>query len=559
VTGGAVQAAEERPEAHQSAWAPLRYGLFRRLWTAQLASNVGTWMQNVGAVWLMGSLTGSPALVALVQTATTLPIFLFGLPAGALADIVDRRRLLLVTQTWMLLCATALGVLAAVDLVTPAVLLILTFAIGTGVALNQPAWQAIQPELVPRQDFAQAVALGGVSINVGRAAGPAIGGAIVAAAGPEYVFLANAASFLGVLAVLLTWRREPRSTPLPAEHVVGAVRAGLRYARHAPSLRAVLVRTGLFIIPASAITALLPVVARSELGLGAEGYGLLLTAFGGGAVLAAAVLPRLRAREPLDLIVAGSSVVLGVVVLGVALLSSSGVIAAVLVVGGLAWLLAISSLNVSVQYSLPGWVRARGLAVYLLLFGGGTAAGSALWGVLADLVGTTIALSAAAAALAVGAAGAVRYRLGISERLDLRPSLHWPEPTVVADLRPGQGAVLVTVEYRVRPDSAEEFAALMRRIERMRRRTGAAVWGLYQDSSDPGRFVENFVVESWDEHLRQHARVTESDRRLEQQRNALLVAGTSPRVRHHISAYGHSGDVDVLNAPMPASDELADE
>jgi len=558
VTGGAAQAVEERREA-RSAWAPLRHGLFRRLWAAQLASNVGTWMQNVGAVWLMGSLTGSPALVAMVQTATTLPIFLFGLPAGALADIVDRRRLLLVTQAWMLVCATALGVLATVDLVTPAVLLALTFAIGTGVALNQPAWQAIQPELVPREDFAQAVALGGVSINVGRAAGPALGGAIVAAAGPEYVFLVNAASFLGVLAVLLTWKREPRSTPLPAEHVVGAVRAGLRYARHAPSLRAVLVRTGLFIIPASALTALLPVVARDHLGLGAEGYGLLLTAFGGGAVLAAVALPRLRAREPLDLIVAVASVVLGLVVLAVALLESPGVMAAVLVVGGLGWLLAIASLNVSVQYSLPGWVRARGLAVYLLLFGGGTAAGSALWGVIAGAAGTKVALGAAAAALVVGAAGAFRYRLGISERLDLRPALHWPEPAVVADVRPGQGAVLVTVEYEVPTASAEEFAALMRRIERMRRRTGAAGWGLYQDSSDPGRFVENFVVDSWDEHLRQHARVTESDRRLEEQRNALLVPGTSPRVRHQISAYGRGGDIDLIAAPLASGDDLSDE
>ena len=558
MTGGAAQAVEERREA-QSAWAPLRHGLFRRLWAAQLASNVDTWMQNVGAVWLMGSLTGSPALVALVQTATTLPIFLFGLPAGALADIVDRRRLLLVTQTWMLVCATALGVLATVDLVTPAVLLALTFAIGTGVALNQPAWQAIQPELVPREDFAQAVALGGMSINVGRAAGPALGGAIVAAAGPEYVFLVNAASFLGVLAVLLTWKRERRSTPLPAEHVVGAVRAGLRYARHAPSLRAVLVRTGLFIIPASALTALLPVVARDHLGLGAEGYGLLLTAFGGGAVLAAAALPRLRAREPLDLIVAVASVVLGLVVLAVALLESPGVMAAVLVVGGLGWLLAIASLNVSVQYSLPGWVRARGLAVYLLLFGGGTAGGSALWGVIAGAAGTKVALGAAAAALVVGAAGAFRYRLGISERLDLRPALHWPEPTVVADLHPGQGPVLVTVEYEVPTASAEEFAVLMQRIERMRRRTGAVGWGLYQDSSDPDRFVENFVVDSWDEHLRQHARVTESDRRLEEHRNALLVPGTSPRVRHHISAYGRGGAVDVLHAPMAAGEDLSTE
>ena len=559
MTGVDASAASELRGGRRSAWAPLGHPLFRRLWAAQLASNVGSWMQNVGAVWLMGSLSGSPALIALVQTATSLPVFLLGLPAGALADILDRRRLLLVTQAWMLVCATALTVLAVLDLVTPAVLLGLTFALGAGVALNQPAWQAVQPEIVPREDFAQAVTLGGVSINLGRAAGPALGGAVVAAAGPEYVFLANAVSFLGVLAVLVLWRRAPRSTPLPAERVFGAVRAGLRYARHAPALEAVLVRTVLFVLPASSILALLPVVARQELGLGAQGFGLLLTAFGGGAVLAASLLPRLRRRAPLDMIVAAASLALAVVVLCLALSSLAALVAAALVAGGLAWLLAISSLNVAAQFSLPGWVRARGLSVYLLLFGGGMAAGSAVWGLVAETAGTSVALGAAAAALAVGAAGAFRYRLGISERLDLRPSLHWAEPAVVADPRPGQGPVLVTLEYAVPLEAAGEFAAVMHRVERMRRRTGARAWGLYQDSTDPGRFVETFVVESWEEHLRQHGRVTHSDRKLEERRDVFLSPGTSPTVRHYLSAYGRGGEVNLLTTPMPREPDVRSE
>jgi MFS family permease len=532
-----------------SAWAPLRQPLFRRLWVAQLGSNIGTWMQVVGAVWLMGTLSGSSALVALVQTATTLPVVLFGLPGGALADIVDRRRMLLVTQVWMLLCAAALGVTAGLDLVTPALLLAFTFALGAGVALNGPAWQAIQPELVPREDFAQAVALGGVSINLGRAVGPALGGALVALWGPEAAFLANAVSFVGVVVAIVTWRRPARPSHLPPERVLGAMRAGLRYTRHAPALTAVLVRTVLFVFPAIAIVALLPVVARRELGLGASGFGLLLGAFGVGAVLSAALLPRLRQREPLDVIVVGATLLLAVVTLYLGFAELPALAAVALAAGGLAWLLAISSLNVAAQYSLPGWVRARGLGVYLLLFQGGAAAGSAIWGVVAQSAGTEIALIAAAAVLALGAAGAFRFRLGISERLDLRPSLHWPEPTVVVE--PGtHGPVLVAIEYRVSPETAAEFASTMRRVGRMRRRTGALRWGLYQDSADPEAFVETFLVESWQEHLRQHGRVTESDRRLEERRNALVKPGTTPVVRHLVSPYGGGGDVEPLRVPL---------
>ena len=386
----------------ESPWSPLRQPLFRRLWAAQLCSNVGSWIQSVAAVWLMLTLSSSSVLVALVQTASTLPIFLLGLPAGALADVVDRRRLLIVTEVWMLACAAALGVTAALDVATPALLLGLTFGLGAGVALNQPAWQAIQPELVPEDELPQAVALGGVSINLGRAVGPAVGGALVVAAGADVAFLVNAVSYLGVLIVLIAWRREPRSAPLPGERVLDAVQTGLRYARYAPALRAVLVRTVLFAVPASAIFALLPVVARDELDLGAQGYGLLVGAFGVGAVGAAVLLPRLRRRLPLDAIVAGATLALALVVLCIAFVTLVGLVAAALVAGGLVWLLAISSLNVAAQFSVPAWVRGRGLSVYLLLFAGGMALGSAVWGIVAEAAGTEVALGAAAAALAVG-------------------------------------------------------------------------------------------------------------------------------------------------------------
>ena len=302
------------------------------------------------------------------------------------------------------------------------------------------------------------------------------------------------------------------------------------------ALRAVLVRTVLFAVPASAIFALLPVVARDELDLGAQGYGLLVGAFGVGAVSAAVLLPRLRRRLPLDAIVAGATLALALVVLCIAFVTLVGLVAAALVAGGLVWLLAISSLNVAAQFSVPAWVRGRGLSVYLLLFAGGMALGSAVWGIVAEAAGTEVALGVAAAALAVGTLATFRFPLAISERLDLRPALHQPEPAVLPDAVAGGGPVLVSVDYRVPPENAAEFGATMRRIERMRRRTGARRWGMYQVASEPERFVETFVVDSWDEYRRQHARVTRSDRRLEERRDGLLAPGTTPAIRHHVSA-----------------------
>src|SRR5216683_2805250 len=287
----------------ESAWIPLSHPVFRALWIASLVSNIGTWMQNVSAAWAMTSLSPSPLMVALVQSATSLPVFVVALPAGAIADIVDRRRLLLVTQCWMLLAAGLLAVLAFLGLMTATTLLALTFALGVGVAMNTPTWQAITAELVPPSELTRAVALNALPINIGRAVGPAIGGVLVAAAGPALVFALNAASFVAVLAVVYRWRRQAPRALLPAERVIGATRAGLRYARHAPQRAAVLIRTGAFIVCGSAFWALLPVIARRDLGLSALGYGLLLGCFGLGAVAGAAFLPRLKRRLELDAVV----------------------------------------------------------------------------------------------------------------------------------------------------------------------------------------------------------------------------------------------------------------
>jgi MFS family permease len=526
-------------EAPTSAWAPLRIPLFRALLIAQFASNIGTWMQTVGAQWLMGDLTHDPLQVALVQTATSLPVFLFGFLAGAAGDVFDRRRVLLVSQVFMLMAAALLAALTFSGDVTPWVLLGLTFAIGTGRALTAPSWQAIQPQLVGRELIPQAATLGAASVNVARAAGPALGGALVAAAGAQWVFGLNAVSFLGVLAVLLLWRRPRVETPLGPEHVRSALRAGSRYVRSSPRMKAILARSAVFVIFASALWALLPIVARSDLELGSGGYGLLLASVGVGAVLGTALLPRLRARWSLDAVVAGSSLAFGLACALIAWVHVVGVVAAALVVTGFAWIAALSSLNATAQTVLPDWVRSRGMALYIIVFQGGQAVGALIWGLVVKQGDTRVAFAVVAGGLLVGGVGAARrWPLLPPGAIDVRPVQPWAEPDMVIEPDPGHGPVLVTVEYRVPPERADDFREAMRPVGRARRRSGGERWGLFQDGADPERFVEVYVVATWEEHLRQHQeRITHTDRLFEERARALVVEGTEPKVEHLLWAY----------------------
>src|SRR4051794_10190064 len=339
-----------------SAWEPLYMPVFRALWIASVASNVGTWMQNVGAAWLMTSLTTSAVLVALLQTASSLPVFLLGLPAGALADVVDRRRLLLFTQGWMLLTAALLSVLTFLGLMSAWTLLALTFLLGLGGALNAPAWQAIVPELVPREQLPQAVALNSVGFNLARAVGPALGGLLVAALGTAWVFLLNAISYLAVLVVIYRWRRQERESAAPPETVMGAMAAGVRYARHAPALQVVLLRVGVFVIAASALWALLPVVTRHDIGLDATGYGILLGSLGLGAVIGAVLLPRFRERLSVDRMLVLAALVFAVATLALGYMRNIILLDVFMLVAGIAWMASMSSFNVAVQTASPQWV-----------------------------------------------------------------------------------------------------------------------------------------------------------------------------------------------------------
>ncbi len=524
-----------------SAWSPFKQSVFRALWIATVVSNVGTWMQGVGAAWLMTSLSKSPVLVALVQVATTLPMFLLSLPAGALADIVDRRRLLLFTQAWMTLAAAILGALTLVGLTTPWVLLTFTFLLGLGAALNGPAWMAIVPELVPRRDLLQAISLNSAGFNLSRAVGPAAGGVVVAAAGTGATFVLNALSFLGVLWVLYRWERPGSETTLPGERMLAAMRSGLRYVRHAPKLKAALIRAALFMLISSSLWALLPLVARYELGGGPSDFGILLGCFGAGAVGGALLLPRLKRYVAGETLIALMTVLASAMLAVLALVPQIVVVAGAMLLSGAAWLVVVSSFNVAVQTAVPGWIRARALAVYMLAFAGGLSVGSVIWGAVASHQSIRAALLYSALALLVSLLTALRYPLKLEEQSDLSPSLHWPEPHVFLEPHPEQGPILVLVEYHIDPAESLRFAQAMRPLNHIRRRDGAIRWGLFQDAADPGRYLETFLVETWVEHLRQHERLTVADRAVEEQVFSFHQGPGRPKVSHLIYTYGRRG------------------
>ena len=539
VAYGGARPIQDRPPAPPpgSIWRTLRHRVFFWLTLAALVSNIGTWMQNVGAAWLMTSLSPSPLMVALIQTASSLPILLLALPAGALADIVDRRRLLLFSQGWMLIAAALLGALTIEHLTTPWSLLVLSLALGAGSAMNAPAWQAIVPELIPREELTAGVSLNSISFNMSRAVGPALGGLVVAWAGAGAAFILNAASFLAVMAVLYEWDR-PRSTDvMPAERVLGAIRAGIRYARYAPALDAVLVRTAAFIFGASAVWAVLPILARWQLHLGAGGYGGLLGCFGTGAMVAGMGLPRLNRRWSRNAICGFASACFALALVGLAESRNLALTCVLMAFEGGAWTVAMTVLNVSAQLSVPAWVQGRALAVYQAVLQGGMAGASVLWGWIAERQGVRAAMLYAAGAIAVGLISMLRFRLATDAELALDP-FQRPAPKVADEIAFEAGPVLVTIEYRIDPRSAKEFVAAMRSVRTIRLRDGAFFWGLFFDAAEPERFTEYFVVESWAEHVRQHLRGVAADLVAEGLARAYHIGKAPPLVTHSISAQG---------------------
>jgi MFS family permease len=516
--------------------APFRSRPFLVIWTATVISNVGTWMYNAGSGWLMSSLDASPLMVSLVQAAASLPMFLLTLPAGALTDMFDKRRFLIIGESATTLVAFVLAGLIALRLIDPRILLLFTFLLGVGSALTAPGWQAIVPSLVDAKALPAAVAANSVGINLSRAVGPALGGLTIAALGIAAPFWINAISNLAVILALLWWGPPERAVAsLPAERFFAALTTGLRHARHNADLRGTLKRALGFFSFASAYWALLPLIARTQVGGGPQLYGLLLGAIGTGAVGGAFLLPSLKQRLGRDGVVTAGTLgtALALALYGLARNPLTALAASL--IGGLSWIAVIANLNVAAQVSLPDWVRGRGVALLMTAYFGGMTVGSVVWGQVATSVGVPVALFTAAAGALIILPLTSGRKLPSATGRDLSPSLAWPEPVSVPESEHDRGPVLVTVEYRVRPSDRTEFLQALRILSGERRRDGAYAWDVFEDVADVGRFLETWMLDSWVEHLRQHARTTREDQVTQSAVNR-FHSGGQPKITHYIAA-----------------------
>ncbi len=553
MTAARSTVSEEKLVPPPGAFTPLRNRLFAVIWTATVLSNIGTFMRDVASAWLVTEISASPAAVAMVQAAGTLPIFLLAIPAGVLSDILDRRRFLIVIQIGLGVVSTAFTVLAWTGNISVTALITLTFLGGIGTALAAPVWQSVVPELVPRTGIKDAVALNSLGINIARSIGPALGGILLTAMGAAIVYGLDVLTYLVVSGALFWWRRDANTDDSLREHFGGALRAGLRYARASHELHRVLWRAVLFFAFASAVWALLPILARQEIGGGPSLFGLLLGSVGAGAIAGALFLRQIRARLGQDgLALAASLVTAGATaLLGLTDAEVLGIVATFVL--GTAWIAMLTTLNSTMQGILPNWVRGRGLAIYFTAFNGTMAAGSLGWGFLAEGIGTDMTLLVAGVGLALTAAVAHRTPLPSGES-DLTPSLHWPEPALAEPITQDRGPVMVTVTYCIRTPDRPAFLAAIDQLSEERRRDGAYAWGVAENAADPERVVEWFFVESWAEHLRQHQRVSNVDASVQAEVHRYHQEPGSPVVEHLLALKPRSGQ--RIAAPVIGSDQV---
>lgn len=511
-----------------SAFEPLKHPVFRSLWCVWLFANLSMWMNDVAAAWMMTSLTQLPIWVALVQTASTLPVFLFGLPSGALADILDRRRYFLITQFWVAGVSTILVVAILSGVMTPPLLLVLTFAYGVGLAMRWPVFSAIIPELVPRPQLPSALALNGVSMNVSRIVGPLVAGAIIAGAGSEFVFMLNAALSLASAVIILRWKHVHVPSKLGRERLLRAMSVGVQFVWHSARLKAALAKVFVFFFHLAAVMGLLPVVARDFAGGKAGTFTLLLAAMGAGAIVTAVFLPRVRQLMSRDRVVLLGTALQAVATVVVAMAPNVYVCAAGMVMTGIALISTSNSLIVSAQLALPDWVRARGMAIFQMGLMGGSASGAALWGQVATVGDLQLALLASSVSGIL--AMLIVHRVVVDKEIeeDLTPSRAFTAP--VTENPPGSGNVVVTIEYRIHPFRAKDFRLLMQESRRSRLRQGALSWELLRDIGDPGRYIERIVDDSWTEHLRRFDRVTAADVSLRERKLAFHIGDGPPAI-----------------------------
>ncbi len=518
----------------RSLLSPFRHTTFRNIWVASIASNFGGLIQSVGAGWMMASISTSADMVALVQTSTTLPIMIFALAAGALADSFDRRRIMLSAQIFMLIVSTALAVAAWFNILTPWLLLTFTFLIGCGTALNNPAWQASVGDMVPREDLAAAVTLNSMGFNITRSLGPAIGGAIVAAAGAAGAFAVNAVSYIAILAALFAWKRPQENRSLPRESFARAIGAGIRYVGMSPNIGKVMLRGFAFGLSASAILALLPLVARDHVQGGPLTYGLLLGCFGAGAIGGAMTSSWLREKLSSEWIVRLSFAGFFVAAMVTALSTSAAITGAVLLLAGASWVWALSLFNTTVQLSTPRWVVGRALSIYQATTFGGMAAGSWIWGEIADAQNVSISLIVAAFTMIAGAALGLRFALPEFKALNLDPLNQFNEPNLPLDLKPRSGPIVVMIDYEIAEADIPEFLEAMTERRRIRIRDGAGQWALMRDLEKPAIWTETYHVPTWVEYVRHNMRRTKADAENGERLRALHSGAVPPHVHRMI-------------------------
>jgi predicted MFS family arabinose efflux permease len=519
----------------RSRWGAFGYLAFTVIWTASVVSNVGTAMFDTASGWLITGLNASPVAVSLVQVAVSLPLFLFTLPAGALADVIDSRRLLIAVETAILAVSAIFALLVSLHLVSPALLLATTFLLGLGGALTSPAWGSTVPLLVSKDDLDGSTSANSVGFNLGRAIGPAIGGGAIAEFGISFPFWVFVASNVGIVAALLWWRVPRRSNEsLPAERLVSAVRAGLRHSANNQLLRATLARVLAFFPFACSYVALLPLVARQQTHQGPEFYGILLGAIGVGSVLGSLALKWLKAELGPDRLVAAASVAAAVALAMFGLAREPVTAVSACLLAGAAWTVVLTKLYVSAQVALPDWARGRGLAVFLTFIFGATTIGSAFWGKFSAEFGLPAAYFVSAAAVILAIPLTRPWKLQNGEALDLSPALHWRMPVVARKIENDRGPVLVVAEYRVAPENRSAFLSAVDALGHARRRDGAYAWGLYEDVADDERFIETFSIDSWLELMHARERITHADELLADRVHQLLEA--PPKIMLHISS-----------------------
>ncbi|MGO4572717.1 MFS transporter [Microvirga sp. 2TAF3] len=537
---------------------PFRHRIFLAVWVASLASNLGGLIQSVGAAWLMASISTSADLVALVQASTTLPIMLFSLAAGAIADNFDRRKLMLASQLFLLGVSIALTMCAYFGLMTPWLLLAFTFLVGCGTAFNGPAWQSLVGEMVPRSDLPAAIALNSMGFNIARSVGPAIGGMIVATIGAFAAFAVNAISYIGLILVLVRWRPAMPPRVLPPETLGTAMAAGIRYVAMSPHIGVVLLRGAVFGLAAIAVQALMPLIARDLIHGGPFTYGLLLGAFGAGAVGGAFLSTRLRQALSLEALVRLAFIGFAICATVAGLSAFPLLTIATMTLGGASWVLALASFNATVQLSSPRWVVGRALALYQMATFGGMAVGSWIWGAAAERLGTADALLISAAVLVAGAALGLRFALPEMKTLNLDPLNRWTEPDIKVDIRPRSGPIVITIEYIIREQDVVAFFAIMAERKRIRRRDGARHWTLLRDLENPEVWIERYHSPTWLEYVRHNQRMTHADAIVSERLRALHQGPDRPRVRRMIERQTGWPTSDIVSPAHHIADPLTD-